>query len=230
MVSRKHSGFTLIELLIVVAIIAILAAIAIPNFLAAQVRSKVARVKGNARTVATALEAYTIDYNDLPWEFGGAAANGGSTWFVPIYITSPIAYITSVPDDIFNVRSDLFGISQSGGHTRMSWNMYLRPQNYTFYVNTGQNNGNAPDIQVNSYSNNPTNVQYVVFSVGPGAPTAFGMQQQGQLAGTDYGYWYNAGDGESYPIPQPYRYWYDPTNGTVSLGYVVRQNGGTNSP
>ena len=56
-------AFTLIDLLIVVAIIAILAAIAVPNFLEAQTRSKISRAKADMRTMATALESYLVDNN-----------------------------------------------------------------------------------------------------------------------------------------------------------------------
>ena len=59
-------GFTLIELLIVVAIIAILAAIAVPNFLEAQVRSKVSRAKSDMRSLATGIESYYVDNNQYP--------------------------------------------------------------------------------------------------------------------------------------------------------------------
>ena len=62
---RRH-GFTLIELLIVVAIIAILAAIAVPNFLEAQTRAKISRAKADHRTIATGLETYQIDNNVFP--------------------------------------------------------------------------------------------------------------------------------------------------------------------
>ncbi len=69
--SRK--AFTLIELLIVVAIIAILAAIAVPNFLEAQIRSKASRVKTELRTLATAVESYYTDWNVPPPEAGEAS-------------------------------------------------------------------------------------------------------------------------------------------------------------
>ena len=93
------SGFTLIELLIVVAIIAILAAIAVPNFLEAQTRSKVSRVKSDLRTLATAIESYQVDSNAYPPSPVITPQDTGTRnsaySFLPNEVTTPIAYITS---------------------------------------------------------------------------------------------------------------------------------------
>jgi len=94
---RWTTGFTLIELLIVVAIIAILAAIAVPNFIEAQTRAKIARVKTDLRTCATGLESYRVDHNRYPiiW-YPHFSAD-----YALVPLTSPIAYLTSIPRDPF---------------------------------------------------------------------------------------------------------------------------------
>jgi general secretion pathway protein G len=63
---RKDRGFTLIELLIVVAIIGIIAAIAIPNLLAAINRGRQKRSMSDMRTIGTAIEAYAVDHSFYP--------------------------------------------------------------------------------------------------------------------------------------------------------------------
>ena len=96
----RNAAFTLIELLIVVAIIAILAAIAVPNFLEAQVRSKVARSVGDMRIIATAMEAYFTDNNHYPPYTSPENPAGENRWRLN-HLSTPIAYITSVPADPF---------------------------------------------------------------------------------------------------------------------------------
>ncbi len=64
--ARKTAGFTLIELLIVVAIIGIIAAIAIPNLLNAIDRGKQKRTMADLRSVGTAIESYSVDTNVYP--------------------------------------------------------------------------------------------------------------------------------------------------------------------
>ena len=80
--NRNERGFTLIELLIVVAIIGIIAAIAIPNLLNAIDRSKQKRTMADMRSIGTACEEYAIDNNFYPNTAGTRAAltaNGAVT-------------------------------------------------------------------------------------------------------------------------------------------------------
>ena len=92
-------GFTLIELLIVVAIIAILASIAVSNFLEAQVRSKVSRAQADMRTIATALETYHVDINHYP---PTPLDSLGSRDQRLAFLTTPVAYLTSIPTEVFS--------------------------------------------------------------------------------------------------------------------------------
>ncbi|HNY27898.1 MAG TPA: prepilin-type N-terminal cleavage/methylation domain-containing protein [Candidatus Sumerlaeota bacterium] len=97
--ARYSNGFTLIELLIVVAIIAILAAIAVPNFLEAQTRAKVSRTQSDMRSVGIALDSYNVDNGTYP------IVTSGVNWY-PLsarirVLSTPLAYIASIPRDIF---------------------------------------------------------------------------------------------------------------------------------
>ncbi len=85
----KQNSFTLIELLIVVAIIGILAAIAVPNFLNAQNKAKISRVKADQQAYATAMESYQIDHNAYP---------PGDLIY---WLTTPTSYIAGLFPDPF---------------------------------------------------------------------------------------------------------------------------------
>ena len=83
---RRQKGFTLIELLIVVAIIGIIAAIAIPNLLNAIDRSKQKRTMGDMRSIATAVEAYSVDNNFYPKVVAGAVRTVLHPYLEPTYM------------------------------------------------------------------------------------------------------------------------------------------------
>ncbi|HEX7527648.1 MAG TPA: prepilin-type N-terminal cleavage/methylation domain-containing protein, partial [Thermoanaerobaculia bacterium] len=77
---RNSKGFTLIELLIVVAIIGIIVAIAIPNLLNAIQRAKQKRSMADMRTAGTGSEAYAVDFNHYPAAAATITMPSGVTW------------------------------------------------------------------------------------------------------------------------------------------------------
>jgi general secretion pathway protein G len=83
---RKQKGFTLIELLIVVAIIGIIAAIAIPNLLNAIDRGKQKRTMADMRSIGTSIESYAVDNNFYPKGMANAPAATIGGYVSPIYM------------------------------------------------------------------------------------------------------------------------------------------------
>lgn len=224
-------AFTLIELLIVVAIIAILAAIAVPNFLEAQVRSKVSRAKADLRSLATGLEAYFVDNNNYPY----IQADGGNVveWQMPAGLppglssgpgglTTPVAYLTSAFQDPFVLDSPDILVTSTATKgrqllyfERLGWGY---DSNGVRWNDDGNNAravrvcvdgngtllGTAPDFNTTDASLIPS--RYVTYSVGPDR-THRVYNPDGTILVRSRWSIYNR---------------YDPTNGTISQGNVVR--------
>lgn len=197
-----EKAFTLIELLIVVAIIAILAAIAVPNFLEAQVRSKYSRVKTDMRTLATALEQYRLDSNAYPEYavvlFPGDGVDDPATAYGMDYfecfsrkpgtsLTTPIGYLTSIPPDAFAVGK------------------FPGPQPYT-----------------NDFSYKNSRQNFRVFGGDVASEPWLGAGGEKLLK--DWGEWrLSSGGPDGTRIADIKRnIIYDPTNGTTSAGDIVR--------
>ncbi|MFH2107712.1 MAG: prepilin-type N-terminal cleavage/methylation domain-containing protein [Chrysiogenia bacterium] len=82
----NKKGFTLIELLIVVAIIGIIAAIAIPNLLVALQKGKQKATMGDLKTIGSAIESYVTDWSFAPQDDTFVSNNAGAVYFEPFYI------------------------------------------------------------------------------------------------------------------------------------------------
>ncbi len=63
--NKKRAGFTLVEIMIVVAIIAVLAAIAVPGFMRARKRAQATRVINDLRLIAAAVDQYAVEFNKM---------------------------------------------------------------------------------------------------------------------------------------------------------------------
>lgn len=201
----RRRGFTLIELLIVVAIISILAAIAVPNFLEAQTRSKVSRIKADARSLAVAVESYRVDNNRYPPRQRAPLSDSLSQLGDVLTrvrdlgrMTTPISYMTSIPVDVFE-------------------NRIAYPSNtLDFYppdlVAKIRFDANLPGTSAGDTS---SRYGWTILSVGPdgrfGVPFNAGNYPPGDSSFTHF------------------RQEYDPTNGTISVGNIYRfQDQGAN--
>ena len=116
--TRAGKGFTLIELLIVIAIILILIAIALPNFLEAQIRARVTKAKAEMRTLETAMMSYYLDWKTYPAEHERNTNNRNQRGFS--WLTSPVVYVNSLLQDPFaefsaDAESTTFITYESGG-------------------------------------------------------------------------------------------------------------------
>jgi type II secretion system protein G len=111
---NRRGGFTLIELLSVVAIILILIAIALPNFLEAQIRARVTKASGDLRSIGHALEAYYLDFGYYPGESESSWAEQSFNEQGLKRITTPIPYISAIPQDPFpNQLEDNYDVGES---------------------------------------------------------------------------------------------------------------------
>jgi len=208
----KLRAFTLIELLIVVAIIAILAAIAVPNFLEAQTRAKVSRVKADMRSLATAVETYAVDNNKYPYylhpldedfatDYGNRATpitDGRYELRSPVRLTTPIAYMTSLSVDPF---PNLKGDEDATAHP--------------FHFANDQDNYAANEAAAAGMDQAPVKAMHSMITASDNAPTFYLSSAPVWMLvshGPDVDH-DNPDEGED---PRSY----DPTNGTVSNGDI----------
>jgi prepilin-type N-terminal cleavage/methylation domain-containing protein len=116
---KRRGGFTLVEIMIVVAIIALLAAIAVPGFLRARKRSQASRILNDLRMIDAAVDQYALEtnrstgntVNTADWtsylKKGTALYNTGASLLGSAYGAQTVDIIPNVPTADYNVLSDV---------------------------------------------------------------------------------------------------------------------------
>ncbi len=206
----KNRHFTLLELIVVVAIIGILSAMAVPHFLEAQTRAKISSARSHVNLIRGALEAYSVDWNDYP----AAASQGDRDPFGILCdvqltpLTTPISYISP------SAFRDPFGAIRQYPILARSWNSsggsdfpipeMPNPNRSLLYYNL---------MDFSRWTRNPMIATWgtAVVSLGPDQRDSFGafapfpsaaLPPLARQAG----------------ILHPLDTLYDPTNGTISGG------------
>jgi prepilin-type N-terminal cleavage/methylation domain-containing protein len=117
--NKKRGGFTLVEIMIVVAIIALLAAIAVPGFLRARKRSQATRILNDLRMIDSAVDQYAIETNRITgatvlvkdWtnylKSGTVLYNTGNDLLGGVYGDQVVDTLPIVPTTSFNGLSDV---------------------------------------------------------------------------------------------------------------------------
>jgi prepilin-type N-terminal cleavage/methylation domain-containing protein len=213
---NRKAGFTLIELLIVVAIIAILAAIAVPNFLEAQTRSKVSRVKADMRSLNTALEAYVVDYNGYPDLSDADMLSLAPPVRIGIAysraalpkLSTPVAYITQglLPDPFAVGSQDTRFIGYANARAIARETTLDTLQNIGV-VDCPPGSTNRAALGENGFALQSVGPDRINFALA--SPPASTNAAVADLVRTD-------------TKPGNRNFLYDPTNGTISGGDIVR--------
>jgi prepilin-type N-terminal cleavage/methylation domain-containing protein len=119
--AKSNRGFTLVEIMIVVAIIALLAAIAVPGFLRARKRSQASRILNDLRMIDSAVDQYAIETNRktgdavaiTDWtnylKKGSLLYNSGNSLLGTAYGPQTVDTIPQVPPADYTVLSDVAG-------------------------------------------------------------------------------------------------------------------------
>jgi prepilin-type N-terminal cleavage/methylation domain-containing protein len=117
--NKKRGGFTLVEIMIVVAIIALLAAIAVPGFLRARKRSQASRIINDLRLIDAAVDQYAIENNRttgssvpvVAWtaylKQGSVLYNSGKDLFSNTYGPQTVDTLPAVPKATYDTLSDV---------------------------------------------------------------------------------------------------------------------------